>query len=87
MIFMDYLRYCHLDLYQELIIQSTLNRYFSEAEDRAQRMMGWLIRDMIRQEGVTEQMKTDEPLLWTARMNGIRDRAEEIVMEAVVRTL
>ena len=70
-----------------LIHQGTLNRYLSEAEDRAQRMMDSLIRDMIQQEGITEQMKSDDPLLWTARMNSIRNRAEEIVMKEVVRTL
>ena len=42
---------------------------------------------MIQQEGVTEQMKADDPLMWTARMNSIRDRAEEIVLEKVVRAL
>ena len=84
---MDYLRQCHSDLYQQLILQGTLNQYLSEADNRAQRMMDNLIRDMIRQEGVTEQMKADDPLLWTASMNSIRKRAEEIVMDAVVRTL
>ena len=70
-----------------LIHQGTLDQYLSEADDRAQRMMDSLIRDMIRQESVTEQMKSDDPLLWTARMNSIRDRAEEIVMEEVVRAM
>ena len=83
----DYLRQCHPDLYQQLILQGTLNQYLSEADDRAQRMMDSLIRDMIQQEGVTEQMKADDPLMWTARMNSIRDRAEEIVLEKVVRAL
>ena len=49
--------------------------------------MDSLIRDMIRQESITEQMKSDNPLLWTARMNSIRNRAEEIVMKSVVRAL
>ena len=84
---MDYLRQCHPDLYQQLIHQGTLNRYLSEAENRAQWMMDSLIRDMIRQEGITEQMKSDNPLLWMARINSIRNRAEEIVMEEVVRAL
>ena len=44
-------------------------------------------RDMILQEDVTEQMKAADPLMWTARMNSIRDRAEEIVMQEVVRAL
>ncbi len=84
---MDYLRQCHPDLYQQLILQETLNQYLSEANDRAQKMMDSLIRDMILQEDVTEQMKAADPLMWTARMNSIRDRAEEIVMEEVVRAL
>ena len=84
---MDYLRQCHPDLYQQLILYGTLDQYLSETDDRAQRMMDSLIRDMIRQEGITEQMKSDDPLLWVARMNSIRDRAEEIVVEAVVRAL
>ena len=84
---LEYLRQCHPDLYQQLILQGTLNQYLSEANDRAQRMMDSLIRDMILQEDVTEQMKAADPLMWTARMNSIRDRAEEIVMEEVVRAL
>ena len=84
---MDYLRQCHPDLYQQLILHGTLDKYLSEADDRAQKMMNSLIRDMVRQEGVTEQLKADDPLLWTARMNSIRDRAEEIVMDEVVKAL
>ena len=84
---MDYLRQCHPDLYQQLILQGTLNQYLSEVDNRAQKMMNSLIRDMILQEDVTEQMKAADPLMWTARMNSIRDRAEEIVMEEVVRAL
>ena len=49
--------------------------------------MGCLIRDMIRQEGIAGKMKSVDPLLLTARMNNIRNRAEEIVMEEVVRAL
>ena len=84
---MDYLRQCHPNLYQQLILQETLNQYLSEANARAQKMMDSLIRDMILQEDVTEQMKAADPLMWTARMNSIRDRAEEIVMDEVVKAL
>ena len=84
---MDDLRKCHRNLYQELILQVALNRYLSETEGRVQRMMDSLIRNMIRQEGITENMKSDDPLLWTARMNSIRNRAKEIMMEEVVRAL
>ena len=51
------------------------------------RLVHSLIRDVIRQEGITEQMKSDDPLLWKARMNSIRNQAEEIVIEEIVREL
>ena len=42
---------------------------------------------MIPLEGITEQMKSEDSLLWTARMNSIQNRAEEIVMDEAIRTL
>ena len=53
-IHMDYLRKCHRNLYQKLILQVTLNRYLSDTEGTAQRMMDSLIRNMIRQEGMQD---------------------------------
>ena len=42
---------------------------------------------MAEREGVTEQLKAHEQMLWVQRMNGIRARAEEIVMEEIIYTL
>ena len=42
---------------------------------------------MGRQEGVTEQLKAERPMVWVGRMNNIRSRAEEIIMEEVINTL
>ena len=35
-------------------------------------------------EGITEELKTENQLLWVQRMNSIRSRAEEIVNTEVV---
>lgn len=41
--------------------------------------MRLLITQMAEREGVTEQIKTQDQMLWVQRMNNIRDRAIEIV--------
>lgn len=38
-----------------------------------------LTEQMADREGVTEQLKVEDQMLWVQRMNNIRDRAMEIV--------
>ena len=35
-------------------------------------------------EGVTEALKADDPMAWVRKMNGIRHRANEVVMQEIV---
>ena len=50
-------------------------------------MLESLITQMVRQEEITEQLKAEQPMVWVSRMNSIRSRAEEIVIEEVINTL
>ena len=47
-------------------------------------MLDSLIAQMVRQEGITEQLKAERPMVWVGRMNNIHSRAEEIVVEEVI---
>ena len=38
-----------------------------------------LVKQMASREGVTEQLKAQDQMLWVQRMNNIRDRAVEVV--------
>ena len=38
-----------------------------------------LVKQLAAREGVTEQLKAQDQILWVQRMNNIRDRAIEIV--------
>lgn len=38
-----------------------------------------VVKQLSEKEGVTEQLKADNQMLWVARMNNIRNRATEIV--------
>ena len=38
-----------------------------------------LVKQLAAREGVTEQLKAQDQMLWVQRMNSIRDRAMEVV--------
>ena len=38
-----------------------------------------LVKQMAAREGVTEQLKVQDQMLWVQRMNNIRNRAMEVV--------
>ena len=46
-----------------------------------------LVEQMAKREGVTEQLKAQNQMLWVQRMNSIRARAEEIVREEIIYCL
>ena len=83
----EYLKEQHPSLYQRLILNGTMGRHLAYADGRATAMLESLITQMVKQEGVTEQLKAEQPMEWVGRMNSIRSRAEEIVMEEVINTL
>ena len=83
----DYLEEKHTGLYQQLILNGTLGRHLAYANDRATVMLESMITQMVKQEGITEQLKAEQLMVWVGRMNSIRSRAEEIVMEEVINTL
>lgn len=43
-----------------------------------------LVKQLAKKEGVTEQLKADNQMLWVQRMNNIRNRATEIVYNEVI---
>ena len=38
-----------------------------------------LVKQLAEKEGVTEQLKAENPILWVQQMNNIQNRAREIV--------
>lgn len=43
-----------------------------------------LISQLAQQEGVTERLKAEHQMEWVARMNSIRNRADEIVLNELI---
>ena len=74
-----YLRQHRKALYTELLTSGTLNAYLADLNEQAEAMFLELVKQMAAREGVTEQLKAQDQMLWVQRMNNIRNRAKEIV--------
>ena len=71
-------------LYLELLTANRLNRYLADINAQAEERTILLIEQMARREGVTEQLKAMDQMLWVQRMNSIQNRAEEIVLNELI---
>ena len=47
-------------------------------------MLFQLLKQMAKDEGVTEALKRQNQMLWVQHMNSIRNRAKEIVLREVI---
>ena len=66
-------------LYTELLTSGKLNSYLASINEQAEEQLILLTKQMAEREGVNEQLKAQNQMLWVQRMNNIRDRAMEIV--------
>ena len=56
-----------------------LTAYLADIDEQAEDMFFRLVKQLAEKEGVTEQLKVDNQMLWVRRMNNIRNQATEIV--------
>ena len=80
----NYLWKYHEGLYMGMLMKGTLNPHLEEIDRQAQEMEQQLISQLAQQEGVTEQLKAANQMEWIARMNNIRNRADEIVLNELI---
>ena len=75
----SYLRKHREGLYTGMLMEGTLNAHLEEVDREANRMLEQLTTQMALEQGVTEELKARDQMLWVQRMNNIRDRAMEVV--------
>ena len=71
-------------LYTELLTSGRLNTYLADISEQATEQILLLAKQMAERDGVTEQLKAQDQMLWVQRMNSIRDRAMEIVNHELI---
>ena len=71
-------------MYTNLLTSGKLNSHLLEVEQSAQTMLAQLTEQMAKEQGVTEELKARNQLLWVQMMNNIRQSAEETILTELV---
>ena len=71
-------------IYTNLLTSCKLSEHLAEVEKECTERMDSLVKAMAKQEGVTEALKAADQWAWVRRMNNIRNRAEEIVLNEII---
>ena len=79
-----YLKEYRRATYITLFTSGRLNNYLADIDRQAQERMERLTEQMKRVQGITEQLKAENALEWTQRMNNIRACAKEIVEKEII---
>ena len=74
-----YLKTHREPIYNALLLSDELDSHLSEVDQQAGKMFSQLVKQIAKQEGITEQLKADCQMEWVRRMNNIRNRATEMV--------
>lgn len=75
----EYLKQHHKIPYYNLLTSGKLQSHLADVEEEAQSLFLRLVKEYAEREGVTEQLKVENPTEWVQKMNNIRNRVAETV--------
>ena len=81
-----YLKQYRRITYINLLTSGRLSTYLAEIDKQAQERFERLIEGMKQAQGITEQLKAENALEWTGRLNNIWACAREIVEKEIIFT-
>lgn len=79
-----YLKMYRPAIYSELVLTCKLHTVLADLNEQAMERCDLITRQMAQAEGVSEQMKAENQMLWVQSMNSIRNRAEEIIKHELI---
>ncbi len=80
----NYLKKSNPTVVNVMRMKGTLEQYLTDLNRDAQDMFDLLMKQYADMEGVTEQIKSDNQMVWVQQMNNIRNRVIEIVCKELI---
>ena len=80
---MRYLKQSH-KVYYNLLTSGKLNSHIAEIDKQANDMFFRLVKELAEKENITEELKSNDQMLWVQKMNNIRNRVTEIVNKEII---
>ena len=81
---LNYLKHHRKVLYYNLLTSGKLHSHLADTEKQAQQLFLRLVKELAKKENVSEELKSDDMLLWVQKINNIRNRATEIVNNKLI---
>ena len=71
-------------MYSLYMLEDRVTEHLNTVDDEAQERMDILVRQMMDRQGITEELKVRDQMEWGRAVNGIRNMAEEIVLNELI---
>ena len=81
---LKYIKEHKKELYSSLLSEGKLYSYLTDMDEQATETRDRLMKQMAKAQGITEQMKNEDPLSWVGRMNSIKACVDEIILNEIV---
>ena len=81
---LDYLKKHRRGTYTTLLTSCTLNQHLYEIEQEAKRQIDLALSRLVKERGITEELKATNPLMWAQKMNNAKHDAEEFVLNEII---
>ena len=81
---LDYLKKHRKGTYTTLVTTCKLNEHLYETEQEAKRQINITLSRLVKERGITEELKAAAPLRWAQEMNNAKLCAEEIVLNEII---
>ena len=73
-------------LWNQLILSEKLYPHLREIDETSNRRMEQMMPELMKANGVTEEMKADDPMMWVGLMNNLRAQAEETILTELIHS-
>ena len=80
----EYLKEHKSGMYSCLLLTARLDSHLADVNEQAQERFELIEAQMRNDDGVTEDLKAQNPMEWVRKANNIRNRAREIVLSELV---
>ena len=70
--------------YNKMVSEHSLYDYLIQLNRDAEDTFNYLVKQMAEREGVTEQLKAENQLVWVGKMNNIRQQVTEIINHDII---
>lgn len=81
---LNYLKHHRKVLYYNLLTSGKLHSHLADTEEQAQELFLRLVKEYSEKEGVNEQLKAADQLVWVRSMNNIRSQVIEYVGKELI---